>query len=298
MRKRLDLTDRQVGQLTVRSFAHSRAGHVYWTCSCACGAICTHSRSHLVAGTVKSCGCGREGYISKNKLMGIRGRKYGLLTAHTYWPRAKQSRDLGQIMGRAYWMCSCDCGQLVQVTTTSLRRLRTISCDKPECRERAHQCLFDQWTDEHINQTYRRDITYSSYRAMLGRKGPTYLNVQVCTRWQEPQGFENFVKDMRLRPHRGLSLERIDPTGDYEPGNCKWDTSKAQALNKTNSKVYMVDGVKMNHITLAEHLGWDSKKLIRQVAKLVEQDMTEDQAATHLFQPHTMRSDKEDTMAA
>lgn len=43
--------------------------------------------------------------------------------------------------------------------------------------------------------------------------------IKVCRRWLT--SFETFVEDVGDRPPAHM-LERLDPYGDYTPGNCHW----------------------------------------------------------------------------
>jgi hypothetical protein len=55
--------------------------------------------------------------------------------------------------------------------------------------------------------------------------------IDVCERWQGEHGFENFYADIG-DPPPGMSLDRIDVNGNYEPGNCRWATQAEQVANR------------------------------------------------------------------
>jgi hypothetical protein len=67
------------------------------------------------------------------------------------------------------------------------------------------------------------DLNFKQYDDYGGR------GITVCDRWN--YSFENFLEDMGECPE-GLTLDRIDNDGNYEPGNCRWITRQEQNLNK------------------------------------------------------------------
>lgn len=81
----------------------------------------------------------------------------------------------------------------------------------------------------------------------------------VCDRWRYGEGgrsgFECFLSDMGDKP-QGLTIERIDTGGHYEPSNCRWASLVEQANNKRNNRIVVYQGETM---TLAQAWAMSSK---------------------------------------
>lgn len=126
------------------------------------------------------------------------------------------------------WLLECYCGNVFVALLTDVKQGKTKSCG---CF--ARETLLKRNTKHGL----RKKESYKAWMAMRARcknkNAKCYKNyggrgIQVCSRWDN---FENFYADMGERP-AGLTLDRIDVNGNYEPGNCRWADLKTQANNK------------------------------------------------------------------
>jgi len=131
---------------------------------------------------------------------------------------------------RSSWLCQCSCGNKKSIKLGNLRSGRSRSCG---CNTRIATSQrkkgfrgtrqYYVWVEMKQRCHNPNNSNYKHY----GKRG-----IKVCDRWIN--SYQNFLEDMGERP-KGLTLERVNNDGNYEPNNCKWATCKEQANNRRNS---------------------------------------------------------------
>lgn len=126
----------------------------------------------------------------------------------------------------ALWRCRCDCGGEVIKPTRELKRgAWTQRC--AECTAKAPRCFRHGETG---TPTYRlwqrmRERCSDPRRRFHHGKG-----IRVCAEWEDYEVFRDwalangFRRDADAAYADRLAIDRIDPRGHYEPGNCRFIT--------------------------------------------------------------------------
>lgn len=111
-----NILNKKFDRLTVIERAGSDScKKVLWKCKCECGNEVIVRGSDLLKGTIHSCGCYKTELLSKD----LTGNRYGLLTV------IKRGQGKNNQMT---WICECECGQEIEVTTNHLTTGNTQSC--------------------------------------------------------------------------------------------------------------------------------------------------------------------------
>lgn len=160
----------------------------------------------------------------------IRGQRFGRLIVMS--PTDQRSTN-----GSIIWKTKCDCGKYLFVSLKHLANGATKSCG---CFKRESQKKRFYKHGHSIKHHVTRE--YNTWTSMIARcsnpKAPKYKlygkrGINVCKRWKE--NFENFLDDMGLRP-KGMTIDRINPDGNYELDNCRWATPIEQRHNRRSKK--------------------------------------------------------------
>jgi hypothetical protein len=185
--------------------------------------------------------------------------KYGRLAILKILPE----RNSGHIMAA----CLCDCGNEVTVSLSSLRAGRTKSCG---CYRK--EVTYNTWSTHGLCKTRLYSIWTDIKRRCYNSANKRYncyggRGISVCDEWlNDFPAFYDWANQSGYAA--GLTIDRIDVNGNYEPANCRWATWKQQANNTTRNHMLTYKGETLTLSQWEERTGLNRDLLKDRINKL------------------------------
>jgi hypothetical protein len=170
---------------------------------------------------------------------------------------------IGASERKGYWICCCECGSQRIVREFHLKTGHTRSCG---CLKR--DLISSARTTHGHTRNYKISSEYHSWIAMVRRcyrpKHETFSyyggrGITICDEWQN--SFASFIEHLGLKPSPLHTLDRIDNSRGYEPGNVRWATKKEQMRNRRNNHRLTFNGETHSTVEWSEIVGIKPKTI-------------------------------------
>lgn len=219
----------------------------FWAkCKCDCGNICDYYLTYITFqkkkyGGYKSCGC-------LNKFNFDRDYKNKVYNDITIVDLVKDDKDNLKRIVR----CKCHCGEFFDARLIDLTKHKRYIIACPKC----NNSKYPKFNIKKRNEMHDGDIKCVFYGIKdrcfnKDRKDAKWYfdkGITVCDEWLN--NTESFVKWAKENGYKkGLTIDRIDPNGNYCPENCRWVDMETQNNNQCNSVKYLCDG---EYLSLAQ----------------------------------------------
>ena len=201
------------------------------------------------------------------KIVDLTGQRFGRLIVLEFAEIRKN---------KSYWKCQCDCGNIKIISATSLKSEKTKSCGclrKEVTKIRGEKNIKHNKTNTRLFRIFLGMKSRCYYTKNIGYKNYGGKGIKVCDEWLND--FMNFYNwAMSNGYSQGLTIDRINNDGNYEPNNCRWITMKEQENNRMNNRLIkykektytlseLSDILKISSATLRWRLNhnWDESEL-------------------------------------
>lgn len=185
------------------------------------------------------------------KLVDLTGERFGRLVV---------LERVGLKNSSATWLCRCDCGNEKIISAHVLREGKAQSCGCLRL-ERLREKLVKHGGTIKGHEERLYTIHKGMKRRCSDKKNKKYYlyggrGIKVCEEWSGENGYIAFREWAYKSGYKDdLTIDRIDPNGDYEPSNCRWVTIKEQNLNKRNTRYIIYKGEKRTLKSIADECG-------------------------------------------
>lgn len=161
----------------------------------------------------------------------LTGRNYGRLIVLGLSHRGKR--------GRAWWNCKCECGNESCHQGANLRSGATTSCGCFRKEKAAAQLIGARSITHGLSGTRLHNVWAGMIARCINPKNNSYRyygakGIRVCDEWRDFSTFNKWALENGCRD--GLSIDRLDPKGNYAPENCQWITLSENARRMQRSR--------------------------------------------------------------
>ena len=193
------------------------------------------------------------------KVIDLTGKKFGMLEVIE-----KAGIDK---WGHKLYLCRCECGEEKIMKSHHIQKAQSCGCQHGQnfkTHGMGHTRLNYIWSNMKARCQNPNIANYQKY----GARG-----IRVCEEWRTFEPFMEWALENGYTDE--LSIDRIDPNGNYEPDNCRWVDNHVQANNKNSNVFIEFSGEKkkvaewavetgINSSTILKRLrsGWDIKDIL------------------------------------
>ena len=175
----------------------------------------------------------KEKLMKTNDLTNIR---FGKLVVISKAGKAKDRHIL--------WHCKCDCGRKTISSSNNLRSGGAKSCG---CLQR--ETARKSQTTHGKSESRLMKIYYGMRRRCFDKNDISYKHyggrgISIYDEWKNnPESFYDWAINNGYLENSGLSIDRIDNNGNYEPSNCRWATRSEQMRNTRRCNNLTIGGI-------------------------------------------------------
>ena len=167
------------------------------------------------------------------------------------------------------WICRCDCGKETEVSSGHLKsgKVKSCGCLNGHRKQRIEQNIVVNEEDFKRIRNILKGMSKRCYDSNH-KSFPDYggRGINVYKEWLEsPLAFYIWAKNHGYKD--GLTIDRIDVNGNYEPDNCRWITMFDQQSNKRNSVYIQCLGEKHTIAQWSRITGLDENAIRRRHKK-------------------------------
>lgn len=148
------------------------------------------------------------------------------------------------------WLCKCDCGNERIVNTAEMSYKSMQFCCN-ECKVQRKKSIHVNGKPYNLHGMKNTPLykIWASMKIRCQNEGASRYEryggrgITICNEWINENGFMNFYNwAMASGYEEGLTLDRINVDGNYEPSNCRWVTMREQQNNRSNNLLLTYNG--------------------------------------------------------